>query len=762
MLTHRFVCRLSRPAALVLLVAPLGITGPALLTGGVYGPVDHIYRYVPWSAQATQLGMHGARNASAVDVWSEFFPWRQVVRESLARGEWPLWNPYNLAGHPLLGEAQSAPFSPFTLVACLVPADVSQTYTAAIVLFLAALAAFVFARELGCGESAALAAAAGWGLASCIVLYSLTAMGFATAWAPLLLTAARRVVWSPGFGSASFLAIVLTLCLLGGHPESAFLNVLVAAAYGIFELTRRRARPWRALATAVAGGVVAFLLSAIALLPLLEAIPQSMDYLVKSEGLAEVPRGVPLKVTLASLATNVFPYLHVRQWSSPKLGYIGAETAAVGSIVLALAIYAIWRRRSAETWFFGALALFCALAGARWAPLAEVLHRLPLLSITLHDRLAFHAGLCLVILAALGLEHLLAKNDTRAAAATFAAVFVVLAAGTLWLDRAVALAVTTADYGRYRIPAELLLLAAATAFLFIRPRVLAAGLLALVIGQRTLSEIDTFGTYPAGSVHPRVAILEPLRKIGEPFRIVGRGLALPPSMNTFYGLEDVRGYEALTLAQYVKTWKLWCDLHGIWFNRVDDLTAPILSLMNVRFAVQADSLPVPPGWDLVGRGSGAMVLENRNAMERIFVPARVAVTGGSTEEIVDRMAHVRDFRTIAWITSRDAPGERPNGPGRIRLRSRRLGGEYQFDAEMQGEGYVVVSDAAWKGWQAYVDGKRVPLSRANAAFIAVRVPAGSHAVRLVYWPSSFVRGRAISAVTLLLFAAAGLFVRKRT
>ena len=108
---------------------------------------------------------------------SEFFPWRLAVQQSLRRGEWPLWNPYNLSGLPLAAQAQSAPYSPFTLLACLLPAAVGMSYTAAIALFVAAVSAFLLARELGLGEGPSLFAAVGWGLSASVVLYNQTAMG---------------------------------------------------------------------------------------------------------------------------------------------------------------------------------------------------------------------------------------------------------------------------------------------------------------------------------------------------------------------------------------------------------------------------------------------------------------------------------------------------------------------------------------------------------------------------------------------------------
>lgn len=760
-LVHRLVRPLSRAAAIVLIALPLGVTGAAVVTGGVYGPIDHLYQYEPLSVLGPQLGISGARNASAVDIWTEFFPWRLELQNSLKRGEWPLWKSSNLTGVPFAANAQSAPYSPFTLIACLLPATVSMTFTAALALFIAALSAFLFARELDLSEEAALFAAAGWGLASSIVLYNLTAMGFTTAYAPLLLAATRRVILRPAIASGTLLMIVLVLQALAGHPESLFLNVLVASFYAIFELIRNRGQALRAIVTAVTAGVVALLLCAIFLLPLIEAIPQSIEYLMKKEGLAAVPHGQPLPRVLASLATNVFPYLHVRNWQSPKLGFVGAETAAVGSVILGMALFAIWRCRSAVTWFFAALALFCILTGARWAPIADTLHELPLFNITLHDRLAFHGAMCLVILAAIGVEHL----RHRAAALTLGALFVVLAFGTFWLQRNVVLAVTPADYGRYRVLAELVFLAAAAAYLAFRPRVAVPVLLALVVGQRVLSEIDTFGTYPREAAYPPIRLFEPLQSVREPFRLVGRGVTLPPEINIFYGLEDPRGYEALTLEQFARTYRLWSRPHGIWFNRVDDLTRPILSLMNVRFAVQRASLPVPPGWRVIARDAKSVLLENPAALERIFVPRRVSLTGASPDEIVDRMSGVTDFREIAWITSRHDPVERENGPGVITLRARTTGGEYRFDANMERDGFVVLTDASWRGWQAFVNGTRVPLHRANAAFLAVHVPAGMHAVHLRYRPQSFVRGRMISGVTLLalaIFFAVRMEKRRRT
>jgi hypothetical protein len=59
---------------------------------------------------------------------------------------------------------------------------------------------------------------------------------------------------------------------------------------------------------------------------------------------------------------------------------------------------------------------------------------------------------------------------------------------------------------------------------------------------------------------------------------------------------------------------------------------------------------------------------------------------------------------------------------------------------------LVFTDAGFPGWQAVVDDKRVPIYRANGAFKAVEVPAGSHRVRFAFQPVSVQLGGAVSLV----------------
>jgi hypothetical protein len=730
-LTHRFVCRLSRAAAAFLFFLPFLLVGHALIANRVYAPIDKIYLDIPLSQVREQYGIGAPHNPATADIVSQMIPWRHAVRESIARGEWPLWNPYILSGDILAAAAQPAPYSPFTLLALLMPAALSFTFTAAITFLVAAVGAFAFARDVGCRELAASIAAAGFTFSTAVALYVLWPLGLSWALLPLVMLGARRV-------SFGLLTTAFTLLLLAGHPESVLHIVVIGAIYGAFEV-----RSWRAVGRAIAAGVVALLLCAIALLPYFEALPQSSEYEFRKTW--QVRAAKPEQVLL-TLTTDILPFLHLRKWVDPAIGGMRAETAAVGSIILALAIYAVWRVRSRTTWFFAGLTVVTLLLHAAWGPLARIVHALPLFDITINERLGFAAAFALAILAAIGAEHL----HRRAATITFAIVLVVLAAGTLYITRTFVIEPGPRDWGKFTMHAELAGLGAAV-IVALRTRYALHALLALLLVQRVLSIGGVHKSFPLEAAYPPMKIFEPMKSVREPFRIAGMHWALLPGTNALYGLEDVRGYEAMTFYPYTQTYRLWSQPQPIFFNRTDDLSKPFLSMLNVRFAFAYTSTAVPPGWREVAREGEAVLLENENVLERAFVPQYVTV-GMQSDVALDQMSEVKDFREHAWITADAVPYERANGPGRV-TNFRRTRNGYTFNADMQHGGWVVVTNSAWKGWRAYVDNKRIGLQRANVAFLGVHVGEGKHEVRLVYWPRSFVVGRAVSIVTLFVLLA---------
>jgi hypothetical protein len=71
-------------------------------------------------------------------------------------------------------------------------------------------------------------------------------------------------------------------------------------------------------------------------------------------------------------------------------------------------------------------------------------------------------------------------------------------------------------------------------------------------------------------------------------------------------------------------------------------------------------------------------------------------------------------------------------------------------ATLQRAGIVMLTDSNYPGWNAYLDGRPIPMLVANYLFRGVLVPAGDHTVTFRYQPKSYLYGGMISMCALLM------------
>ena len=83
----------------------------------------------------------------------------------------------------------------------------------------------------------------------------------------------------------------------------------------------------------------------------------------------------------------------------------------------------------------------------------------------------------------------------------------------------------------------------------------------------------------------------------------------------------------------------------------------------------------------------------------------------------------------------------------------------RIEARLNRPGHVVLIDAYDPDWRATVDGREVALLRANVAFRAVAVPAGTHVVEMRYRPRALPLGLGLSAAAVIL--GLGLMLRSQ-
>lgn len=77
-------------------------------------------------------------------------------------------------------------------------------------------------------------------------------------------------------------------------------------------------------------------------------------------------------------------------------------------------------------------------------------------------------------------------------------------------------------------------------------------------------------------------------------------------------------------------------------------------------------------------------------------------------------------------------------------------------------GYLVLLDAWYPGWQAFVDGHEVPVYRGDFLFRAIPLEAGEHSIIFEFRPRTFYVGAVISIVSLVMTCLIAIRLRWKT
>jgi hypothetical protein len=762
-IAHRWVLPLRLRVAFLIAAAPLLFTGRATLTGGVYAPLDILYHYEPFRSHRQDVGMTAVQTPLLSDVVFSMIPWQKAVREGIKNGHAPVWNRFVLAGEPLLAVQQPAVFHPLTGIGFLLPLAQSWTFQMSARLLIALLSAFLFFRELGCRETAALVGAFGWSFSDFMIFWTGYPVGNSLGPFPLLLLGLHRLAKDRDRRAVVLTVVALVLIVAAGHPETLLFAVIGAGLYFLFLLgLAARGRRVRPVLLALSAGMLALGLTAVQLLPLAEALPHTWEHALRSQWYAHVRKSVGLTQSVAREVPNLLPFVYGESGHGQIRQGFGVPAAYAGALLLPLAWVGLLSR-DRRRWAFLAMGLFGIALWAHLAVLTEAVTALPPLNIAVIDYMIFLAAFALSALAALGAERL-RNGEGRPA---------------FFVGTVLSLAAIAALYGRFEpemkelgMPGDFLhrrlalemapLCAGALAIAVLRRDVAAragtAALLVFLIAARVAEASGIYPTCPDRAFFPRLPVLDPVPR-GAPDRLVALGFTLIPNAAALYEVEDVRGYESMTFRPFYETYPLWCTPQGSWFNLVDDLERPFLSFLNVRYAVVPAGHVPPAGWRILSRDAGTELLENTRALPRAFVPEWIKSESQPARRI-DLLKSISDFRERGVLASESAASSREwmkNGRARLAIRSYRPP-SMALDVDALEDVVIGTSVTAWPGWKTRLDGKAVEPLAYNHAFLAFRVPRGRHRLEMRYLPDGFVLGSAVSLATL---AVSALLLRRR-
>ncbi len=726
----------------------------------------------------------------------QFHPWRRLAVEMIKAGHIPLWNHYLGNGAPLAANLQSAVFYPLNLVYLVFPIERAMGYSVVMHVALAGLFMYLYARTLRLSCFAALVAALSYMFSGFLISrLGFLSMANSTPWLPLLFCLAERLIRNRGFGDTLLLGLILSLQFLAGHVQLWYYGLWALSFYVL-------CRSWQ---TREAAGIlkVGFLYvlalliglggAAVQFLPTLELALLSQRGDIEYE-LAMTYSFWPWRlVTL--LASDFFGNpAHSDYWGYANYwedcGYIGV----LPLIFAFIALKRWWKEKKGKKGgaivpFFSLLCfLSLLLALGKNLPLYLLLFRwVPGFSFfQAPARFLYLYTLGATVLAGLGAE-LLTPSPTLANASRY----------TITSSLAMLLAAMVTRFAFASVKLTFITALIHFAILLI----VSAGLLALrcwivreaqINGWKALSlafiavDLILFGSGLNPTTEPRLyrtptASGAFLREAGgdvESFRmfafasfdydtkfhryflfkdfgpedvdhLLGLRESLIPNQGAIEGLYSANNYDPLQIRRYLDL------LEAIEAGPLP-VSLPLLSLMNVKYILNDEPLP-----DLeMVFDDGVQIYGNDGVLPRAYIVPEARVIPDDRRLLAElKSPTFNPYREVLLETSPQDPIAFPSQPAVSGVpfacdQSLHYSpNQVKIETRLTGDGYLVLSDTYYPGWRAYVDDQEVEILRANYAFKAVPLRAGTHTVRFEYAPLSFRLGLVIS---LIIWGAAGL------
>ncbi len=663
----------------------------------------------------------------------------------------PLWNPNHWYGQPFLAQVLGAAYPPNWLLFLLpfregkIRIEFVHWYFVLIHYF-GALSCYWLCRDRKLSQPAALLAGLVFGLGGFLGNTDWPQVLNGAIWAPLVFLFLLRAVEGRQTRTSAVLSgTFLGVSWLSGHHEAPmYLSVAVAAAALFFTLRNRKLLPLCALAA-----LFAVLTSGLQTLPAYEYGKLAVRWAGVAQPLAwnqPVPYSVHqhFSLTPASLLSIVSPGLS--QNVNPFIGLAALSLALLG-------VYTAWRTRSDARLFTGIAlgGLLLAIGGS------NVFHgmlyallpvfgkaRVPARAIVL-----FNFGIAPLV--AFGVDAL--RSEPGASWVRRSALWLGCLGGAL-----IGFLFLTARASRFEPNEHLMLtglaaLALAALFAAWRRSAIGARLLLVALVALVMIEIGNVSgaNYPNLAVpgfasdlarlsqHNDIAAFLKWQK--EPVRAVVDDREIPYNFGDWHGIQTTGGYLASVTA----------NVHEFesYLPRTQDL-------LGANFSVGRN--PSRPDQVKVFAGeSGINVYQNPGAFPRVWA-VHEAVQ-------VPSYGHLRvaiqnpnwDLRAKAPMLAAPPANLEACGGDDVRIVEYKAA-RVAIEARMNCRGLAVLSDTAFPGWKATVDGAPVAILEPYGALRGVIVERGLHRIEMHYEPRSALLGALMTAAGLL--GACGLLLRQ--
>ncbi len=800
----------------LLLVALLACAFPGtFMRAELISPAEILFQIPPWQDYAPE-GFDQPRNPIMADILTLFHPWYAATRACLDEGEWPLWNPNEFAGVPLLANYQSAVFYPPRLLHAFLDLHLATTLYILLKIWLCGMAAYCCARVMKLGVPASRLFSVAWALASYNLIWCNWCLPDLSPWLAVLFMGAELTF--QGRYRRGFFATTLggVLLLLAGHPVTAMTMMLGLGLYFVLRLVFERRRGGnlvKPLALWAGAWVVILLACSVQLLPFLEYMANAY----KGDGLAAYGSepGLPLGAAVTFWLPRFFgTAADGNYWGdldSNRYSMIYPGIAVWLGVAL-LASKQAWKEKGGRLGALLVACIVCILLTFE-APPFNMLNELPLFSTIKRSYYICFATFALPLLGAIGLDRWLA-GERRVKELLPVLIGGGLVTGFIYGTASfngalISMQKLNAYLGHQYLAGGLFFALGVGALLgsklWARPKVWGTLLTILLAADLLMASHGLNPTQPREDILPDTELTSYLRNLERPCRVGFSEGGIPGGIMSSYGIEEWLGEDGMYPA------RMWTFLRGLG----EDFWVAAEPGCSIQYYLKhpdydaAFPLDEPGRFTMTAEFNGLEVYRNERALPRAYVVGTVEKIQ-DPEVLFERMkdpafdpaalALVEDWDSGAIETTESSgqPSKAPTNkrksgtdPGSVAtggsVPSFLRGSDTQPGLSQQlhrypasgtaevversstrvaikatvagGEGILVLTDAFYPGWRVIVDGTEARLFPVNHVFRGVTLSEGDHSVVFEYSPTGFRAGLGLSVATLILGAvAAGLSI----
>ena len=770
---------------------------PILFDKKILLPLDQLNTmFYPYSDKYEKVEVF---NHFLSDGLTQYYPYKLFIREALQTRNLALWNPNELCGFPQYAQTMAAHFDVTNIVLPFLPMPSAYHLQIILQFLIAGMGMFLLLRSYKISFWIAIFFATAYMLNSIFIINIIHRWILASfCWMPYVLTMLKQYLEKKDMASFFSATLFLSFFFLGGNFQTSIFGIVVVLVFLWTENFNAQLFSFRSiLFRSINLILIAFLIAAIMFLPSLELLWADI-----SDGIARVWKKntstiIDRILSIPMVLSFYFPQLlgSVRAYDLSKIANNTLNDFS-GFIGFAPLFFAVW----------GSYYLWNVKTESRSYSLFIIIGVIlplftPLLSLFYH-RFFIVTVLGTVVVGAMAMQTFVEKNSIwesfqkyyKGNIIIFLGIFFCLLAATIFISveydnlfesaKKFIIQRMSQGQGAFSVnkdwminrihitmqhflltsPSMYLPLLSITAilvltYLFKKKTIIRKNIYTISVYGITIIQLFQFSWswIPMSDVeqYPLFPITEEIKYIqadADDFRVlpyndnsnVGQKLIPSNILSNVYNIATLDGYESIEMPNF--------NSFSGQTQRNIKLNANYLGLANVKYILTNNQIVIDSSkaFQLVKKGS-VNIYKNEKYLPRINMRYKYRIYHDVKEMVEQFYSNNYDPETVFF---KDEPLIRINHQN-VKNRVNLIIEENNYlniNVYSEKEGYLILSDTFYPGWECRINGKKTQITKANYSMRSVVVPAGNSVVEFEFNPITFRIGMIITFISSMVTA----------